>query len=153
MIKKILSISGNRAVDEFHKELGEIMWNHCGMARNAAGLKKALELIPQLRERFWTQVRISGSAEDFNQELEKAQRVSDFIELGQLMVEDALYREESCGCHFREEYETEEGEAKRDDERFSFVSAWEFQGEGKPPKLHQEALAFESAKPSQRSYK
>jgi succinate dehydrogenase / fumarate reductase, flavoprotein subunit len=152
-IKKLLSIAGNRAVDEFHKELGEIMWNNCGMARNAAGLKKALESIPKLREQFWTQARIPGNSNDFNQELEKAQRVADFLELGQLMVEDALYREESCGSHFREEYETEDGEAKRDDERFSFVSAWEFQGEGNPSKLHKEPLVFESAKPSQRSYK
>jgi succinate dehydrogenase / fumarate reductase flavoprotein subunit len=129
------------------------MWNNCGMARNAAGLKKALELIPQLREQFWRHVRIPGSSADFNQELEKAQRVADFLELGQLMVEDALQREESCGCHFREEYETEDGEAKRDDARFSFVAAWEFQGDGKSPRLHKEPLSFESAKPSQRSYK
>jgi succinate dehydrogenase / fumarate reductase, flavoprotein subunit len=152
-INKLLSIAGNRAVDEFHKELGEIMWNYCGMARNAGGLKKALELIPQLREQFWSHVRIPGSSADFNQELEKAQRVADFLELGQLMVEDALQREESCGCHFREEYETEDGEAKRDDARFSFVAAWEFQGDGKSPRLHKESLSFESAKPSQRSYK
>jgi succinate dehydrogenase / fumarate reductase flavoprotein subunit len=152
-INKLLSVAGNRAVDEFHKELGEIMWNNCGMARNAAGLKKALELIPQLREQFWRHVRIPGSSADFNQELEKAQRVADFLELGQLMVEDALQREESCGCHFREEYETEDGEAKRDDARFSFVAAWEFQGDGKSPRLHKEPLSFESAKPSQRSYK
>jgi succinate dehydrogenase / fumarate reductase, flavoprotein subunit len=152
-IHKLLSIDGNRAVDEFHKELGEIMWNGCGMSRNAAGLKKALGLIPQLREQFWSHVRIPGSSEDFNQELEKAQRFADFLELGELMVEDALQREESCGCHFREEYETEDGEAKRDDARFSFVAAWEFQGDGKPPRLHKEPLSFESAKPSQRSYK
>jgi succinate dehydrogenase / fumarate reductase, flavoprotein subunit len=152
-IKQLMSVSGNRAVDEFHKDLGEIMWHHCGMARNATGLKKALELIPKLREQFWTDVRIPGSSEDFNQEVEKAQRVADFLELGQLMVEDALQREESCGCHFREEYQTEDGEAKRDDSRFSYVAAWEYQGDGKPPALHKEPLSFESAKPSQRSYK
>ncbi len=153
MIKKLLSISGNRAVEEFHKELGDIMCQHCGMARNAEGLKKALELIPALRERFWSSVRIPGSSEDFNQELEKAQQVADFLELGQLIVEDALQREESCGSHFREEFETEDGEAKRDDDRFSHVAAWEFQGHGKSPMLHKEHLSFEYAKPSQRSYK
>jgi succinate dehydrogenase / fumarate reductase, flavoprotein subunit len=151
-INKLFSIAGNRAVEDFHKELGEIMWNYCGMARNAEGLKKALELIPQLREQFWSQVRLPGRSADFNQEIEKALRVADFLELGQLMVEDALQREESCGCHFREEYETEDGEAKRDDARFSFVAAWEFQGEGMP-RLHKEPLSFEAAKPSQRSYK
>jgi succinate dehydrogenase / fumarate reductase, flavoprotein subunit len=152
-INKLLSIGGNRPVDEFHKELGEIMWHYCGMERNAEGLKKALELIPPLREQFWSNVRIPGSSEDFNQELEKAQRVSDFLELGQLLVEDALRREESCGCHFREEFQTEDGEAKRDDARFSYVAAWEFQGDGKPPVLHKEPLTFESAKLSQRSYR
>jgi succinate dehydrogenase / fumarate reductase, flavoprotein subunit len=153
VIKQLLSICGSRAVDEFHKELGEIMWHYCGMARNAEGLKKALQLIPPLREQFWSNVRIPGGAEDFNQELEKAQRVADFLELGQLIVEDALQREESCGCHFREEFQTEDGEAKRDDARFSYVAAWEYKGDGKPPALHKEPLSFESAKPSQRSYK
>jgi succinate dehydrogenase / fumarate reductase, flavoprotein subunit len=152
-IKKLLSNPGKRAVDEFHKELGEIMWHYCGMARNASGLKKALESIPPLRDRFWSEVRVPGNAEDFNQELEKAQQVADFLELGQLMVEDALHREESCGSHFREEFETEDGEAKRDDDRFSYVAAWEYQGDGKPSLLHKEPLSFEYAKPSQRSYK
>jgi succinate dehydrogenase / fumarate reductase flavoprotein subunit len=152
-IQKLLSIPGKRPVDDLHKELGRIQWEHGGMTRSAAGLKKALGLIPQLREQFWRNVRIPGSSQDFNQELEKAQRVADFLELGQLMVEDALHREESCGCHFREEYQTEENEAKRDDDHLSYVAAWEFQGAGNASKLHKEPLTFEYAKPSQRSYK
>jgi succinate dehydrogenase / fumarate reductase flavoprotein subunit len=152
-INKLMSIPGKRAVDDFHRDLGKILWEYCGMARNASGLRKALELIPNLREEFWRNVRIPGSSDDFNQELEKAQRVADFLELGQLMVEDALQREESCGCHFRQEYQTEEHEAKRDDDHFSYVSAWEFQGEGNSPKLNKEPVTFEHAKPSQRSYK
>jgi succinate dehydrogenase / fumarate reductase flavoprotein subunit len=152
-IKKLLSIPGTRAVDDFHKELGKILWEACGMARSAEGLKTALRLIPQLREQFWRNVRIPGHSEDFNQELEKAQRVADFLELGQLMVEDALRREESCGCHFREEYQTEENETKRDDARFGYVAAWEFRGAGNSPDLHREPLVFEAAKLSQRSYK
>jgi len=123
------------------------------MARSAEGLKTALRLIPQLREQFWRNVRIPGHSEDLNQELEKAQRVADFLELGQLLVEDALHREESCGCHFRGEYQTEENEAKRDDARFGYVAAWEFRGAGNSPDLHREPLAFEAAKLSQRSYK
>jgi succinate dehydrogenase / fumarate reductase, flavoprotein subunit len=152
-IRKLLDIPGKRAVDDIHRELGKIMWEYCGMARNATGLKKALELIPKLREEFWRNVRVPGKSEDFNQELEKALRVADFLELGQLLVEDALHREESCGCHFREEFQTEEGEAKRDDARFSYVAAWEFQGSGNSPRLHKDPLTFEFAKPSQRSYK
>jgi succinate dehydrogenase / fumarate reductase flavoprotein subunit len=152
-IKKLMAIPGKRAADEFHKELGKIMWDYCGMARNEAGLRKALGLIPELRDQFWRNVRIPGSPEDFNQELEKAQRVSDFLELGQLIVEDALRRQESCGAHFREEFQTEENEAKRDDEHFSYVAAWEFQGTANPPSLHKEQLTFEYAKPSKRSYK
>jgi succinate dehydrogenase / fumarate reductase flavoprotein subunit len=152
-VKKLMAIGGKRAVDEFHKELGKIMWNYCGMARNEAGLKKALGLIPELRDQFWHDVRIPGSPDDFNQELEKAQRVSDFLELGQLLVEDALHRRESCGAHFREEFQTEENEAKRNDEDFGYVAAWEFQGAANPPKLHKEPLTFEYVKPSKRSYK
>jgi succinate dehydrogenase / fumarate reductase, flavoprotein subunit len=152
-IKKLLSISGKRAVDDFHRELGKIMWEYCGMARNAAGLRKALELLPQLREEFWHDVRVPGNDGDFNQELEKARHVADFLELGQLIAEDALRREESCGCHFREEFQTEEGEAKRDDAHYSHVAAWEFQGDGNTPRLHKEPLTFEYAKPSQRNYK
>jgi succinate dehydrogenase / fumarate reductase, flavoprotein subunit len=152
-IKRLMSLRGKRAVDDFHKDLGRILWEYCGMARNASGLRKALELIPKLREDFWRDVRIPGSAEDFNQEVEKAQRVADFLELGQLIVEDALHREESCGGHFREEYETEDNEAMRDDDRFSYVAAWEYQGDGNPPRLNKEPLTFEYAKPAQRSYK
>jgi len=123
------------------------------MARNAAGLKKALNLIPTLRREFWDNVRVPGNADGFNQELEKAQRVADFLELGELIVQDALHREESCGGHFREEHQTEENEAKRDDDQFSYVAAWEYRGQEKPPQLNKEPLVFENAKPSQRSYK
>jgi len=148
-----MSIQGKRSVDEIHKELGKVMWDHVGMARNATGLLKALDLIPRLREEFWRDVRVPGSAQDFNQELEKAQRVADFLELGELIALDALHREESCGGHFREEHQTEENEAKRDDEHFSCVAAWEFKGVGEPAVLHKEPLTFEHARPSQRSYK
>ncbi len=150
---KLLAIRGKRPADEIHKELGSIIWNLCGMARNAAGLKKALEQIPELRERFWHEAIIPGSSGDFNQELEKAHRLADFLELGELIAQDALHREESCGCHFREEYQTEDNEAKRNDEKYSYVAAWEFKGVGVPAALHTEPLKFEYAKPSQRSYK
>jgi succinate dehydrogenase / fumarate reductase, flavoprotein subunit len=152
-IKKLMGLQGKRAVDDFHKELGKIMWEYCGMARNAAGLKKALQLIPKLRDEFWHDVRIPGSTDDFNQEVEKGQRMADFLELAQLLAEDALHREESCGGHFREEHQTEENEAKRDDARFSYVAAWEYRGNGDSPRLNTEPLEFEYAKPSQRSYK
>ena len=151
--QKLLSARGKETVDEFHRRLGKIMWDHVGMARNAAGLKKALEMIPTLREEFWRNVVVPGSAGDFNQELEKAHRVADFLELGELIAYDALHREESCGGHFREEHQTEENEAKRDDENFSYVAAWEFKGVGGRPALHKEPLVFEYVKPSQRSYK
>jgi len=148
-----MSVNGKRTVDEFHKALGKVMWDYVGMARNRTGLQKALELIPKLREEFWSDVKIVGAANDLNNELEKAGRVADFFELGELLARDALHREESCGGHFREEYHTEEGEAKRDDERFSYVAAWEFTGDGNTPNLHKEPLSFEYVKPSQRSYK
>ncbi len=151
--RRLMSIKGKRPVDDIHKELGRIMWEYCGMARNAAGLKKALELIPKLREEFWHNVVVPGSDQDFNQELEKAHRLADFLEFGELLARDALHREESCGGHFREEHQTEEGEAKRDDEHFSYVAAWEFKGIGEPETLYKEPLAFEYCKPSQRSYK
>jgi succinate dehydrogenase flavoprotein subunit len=151
--KKLFAARGKRTVDEFHKELGKLMWDLCGMARNEAGLNKALSQIPQLRESFWKDVLIPGSADNFNPEIEKAGRLADFFELAELMVRDALQREESCGGHFREEYQTEEGEARRDDERFAFVAAWEFNGAAQPPVLHREPLAFEYVKQSQRSYK
>jgi succinate dehydrogenase / fumarate reductase flavoprotein subunit len=151
--KRLLAVKGKQTVDEFHKRLGKIMWEFCGMGRNAAGLTKALGLIPELRAEFWKDVRVPGSASDFNAEVEKAGRVADFMELAELMVRDALQREESCGGHFREEYQTPEGEAKRDDEKFSYVAAWEYKGPGAPQELHKEPLTFEDVKPAQRSYK
>ena len=153
LTKKLIAVRGTTPVDVLHKELGKIMWEYCGMGRNAAGLKKALELIPALRERFWKDVTITGSPDSFNQELEKAHRLADFLELAELMVRDALLRDESCGGHFREEHQTAEGEAKRNDAKFSFVAAWEFAGANRAPKLHKEPLKFEYVKPSQRSYK
>jgi succinate dehydrogenase / fumarate reductase flavoprotein subunit len=151
-VARLLSINGTRSVDHFHRELGKIMWEHCGMARNQAGLEKALAEIPALREEFWKDVRVLGGA-SLNQSLEKATRVADFFELGELMVRDALHREESCGGHFREESQTEEGEALRDDDRFAYVGAWEWTGKGSEPTLHQEPLEFEYVKLTQRSYK
>jgi succinate dehydrogenase / fumarate reductase flavoprotein subunit len=151
--KKLFGARGKRTADDFHRELGKVMWDLCGMARNEAGLKKALAVVPALREEFWKDVRVPGSADNFNPEIERAGRVADFLELAELLVRDALHREESCGGHFREEYHTEEGEAKRDDERFAYVAAWEFKGVGEAPVLHKEPLAFEYVKPSQRSYK
>ena len=151
--KKFLSIDGNRTVDSFHRELGHIMWNYCGMARNDAGLRKALELIPPLREEFWKNVNVPGSDTHLNQALEKAGRVADFFELAELMCIDALHRTESCGGHFREESQTPDGEALRDDENFAYAAAWEYGGQGEPPILHKEPLVFENVKLSQRSYK
>lgn len=153
MTEKLMNVKGKKPVDEIHKQLGKIMWEKCGMARNATGLKEALQEIPKLREEFWHNVLIPGSADSFNQELEKAHRVADFLELAELMCVDALHREESCGGHFREEYQTEEGEAKRNDEKFSYVAAWEYKGPGNPETLHKEPLEFEYVKPAQRSYK
>ncbi|MFH1575096.1 MAG: fumarate reductase/succinate dehydrogenase flavoprotein subunit [Acidobacteriota bacterium] len=152
-IKKILAVPGSRPVDDIHRELGKVMWDHCGMARNEVGLKKALELIPGLREEFWRDVRVPGEGKDFNQELEKALRVADFLELAELLVMDALDRNESCGGHFREEYQTEENEAKRDDGNYCYVAAWEYKGTGERPALHKEPLTFEYVKPATRSYK
>jgi succinate dehydrogenase / fumarate reductase flavoprotein subunit len=151
--KKLLDINGTRTVDSFHRELGKIIWEYCGMARNAEGLKKALGLIPALREEFWKNVRVLGANQEFNQSLEKAGRVADFLELGELMCMDALNRNESCGGHFREEYQTPEGEALRDDTNYSYVAAWEYKGEGFAPVLNKEPLTFEYVHPSQRSYK
>ncbi len=151
--RRLLSIKGRKTVDDFHRELGRIMWEYCGMARNASGLKHALEKIPELREEFWQNVNVPGSAEELNQSLEKAGRVADFLELGELMCLDALEREESCGGHFREEYQTEDGEAKRDDERFCHVAVWEHAGEGRRPVRHVEPLQFEFVHLAQRSYK
>ncbi|GAA4066242.1 fumarate reductase/succinate dehydrogenase flavoprotein subunit [Actinomadura miaoliensis] len=152
-IEKLLSIDGDRTVDSFHRELGHIMWEYCGMERTDEGLRKALELIPALREEFWTRVKVTGKGEELNKELEKAGRVADFLELAELMCIDALHRTESCGGHFRAESQDEDGEAKRDDDNFSYVAAWEWAGSGKPPVLHKEPLEFEYVKPTQRSYK
>ncbi len=152
-INTLLSVKGNRTVDDFHKALGKIMWEKCGMARNEKGLKEAKVEIQKLREEYWKDVKVLGVNEELNMTLEKALRVADFMELGELMVDDALVRNESCGGHFREESQTEEGEAKRDDENFTFVSAWEYKGDEKPSELHKEELIFENVKLTQRSYK
>ena len=152
-VRKMLSINGNRTVDDIHRELGKVLWDNCGMARTEQSLTKALSEIPAIREEFWKNVRVLGENETRNQSLEKAGRVADFLEFGELMVLDALHRNESCGGHFREEYQTEEGEALRDDEHFSYVAAWEFKGVGVEPELHKEPLEFEYAHPSTRSYK
>ena len=152
-VQKLLAAQGRRSADQFHRELGRLMWDHCGMSRNAAGLRQAVERVRALRQEFWEDVYVGGVGADFNQALEHAGRVADFFEFAELMCHDALHREESCGCHFREEYQTPEGEAKRDDERFGYVAAWEFTGVGNPPVLHKEPLTFEVVHPSQRSYK
>ncbi len=150
---RLLGVKGKRSVTSFHRELGRIMWEHCGMARDAAGLTKALELIPSLREEFWQDVSIPGSGEELNQTLEHAGRVADFLELGELMCRDALHREESCGGHFRTEHQTPDGEALRNDAEFTYVAAWEYAGEGQPPILNKEPLVFENVRLAQRSYK
>jgi succinate dehydrogenase / fumarate reductase flavoprotein subunit len=152
-IARLLAVNGTRTVDSFHRELGHLLWEHCGMGRNRQGLTLALERIPLLREEFWRTVKVPGDGTDFNQALEKAGRVADFLEFAELMVIDALDRDESCGAHFREEHQTAEGEALRDDEHFAHVSAWAFTGVGRTPVLHKEALAFEYVHPTQRSYK
>jgi succinate dehydrogenase / fumarate reductase flavoprotein subunit len=150
---QLLSIRGKRTVDSFHRELGKVMWDYCGMGRNEAGLKQALERIPSIRAEFWENVTVPGSGQELNQSLEKAGRVADFLELGELMCIDALHRSESCGGHFREESQTSEGEALRDDDHFSYVAAWEYTGPGRKPILHKEPLEFEYVHPAQRSYK
>jgi succinate dehydrogenase / fumarate reductase flavoprotein subunit len=152
-VKRLLEINGTRSVDSFHRELGKMVWEYCGMSRTAEGLQHALRKIPELREQFWRDVRVLGVGEDFNQSLEKAGRVADFFELAELMCLDALERNESCGGHFREEYQTPEGEARRDDEQYSYVAAWEFRGVGEAPVMHKEPLDFHYVHPSQRSYK
>jgi len=140
-------------VDSFHRELGRIMWDKCGMARNADGLRQALAEIPVLREEFWRNVNVPGSDAELNQALERAGRVADYFELAELMCRDALEREESCGGHFREEYQTEEGEALRNDDRFAYVAAWSYTGDTSAPALEKEALDFEYVHLAQRSYK
>ncbi len=151
--QRLLDAKGSRSVDSFHRELGQIMWDYCGMSRTGEGLQTALEKIPELRERYWTDVRVTGRNEDFNQTLEKAGRVADFFEFAELMCVDALHREESCGGHFREEFQTEEGEALRNDDDFAYVAAWDFNGVGEQPMLIKENLEFEHVPLSQRSYK
>jgi len=152
-IQKLLSVKGKTSVEHFHKKLGKIMWNNCGMARNEKGLTEAKAAVRALREEFWKDVRVMGTADEFNPDLEKAGRVADFMELGELMIDDALNRRESCGGHFREESQTEEGEAKRDDDKFAYVAAWEFKGVGTPAELHKEELKFDTVHLAQRSYK
>ena len=152
-IQRLLNIQGETPVDHFHKELGQCMWDYCGMSRTKEGLEKAREKVKALKANFWTDVKVLGKNEELNASLEKAGRVADFIELGELMIEDALRREESCGGHFREEYQTQEGEALRNDKDYAYVSAWEYQGEEKVQKFHKETLRFEEVTPTQRSYK
>ncbi len=152
-LSRLLDVNGNRTVDSFHRELGRIMWEDCGMARSAESLEHALGAIPQLREEFWRSVRVSGRGEEFNQSLEKAGRVADFLEFAELMCRDALHREESCGGHFRTEHQTPDGEAERDDENFCYVAAWEYRGDNQAPTLHREPLEFENVKLATRSYK
>ena len=152
-ITKLLSVQGTRSVDSFHKELGQIMWEYCGMERNAAGLQIAIDRIRKLRQEYWSNVRVTGTNESFNQALEKAGRVADFLELGELMCIDALHRRESCGGHFRSESQTEDGEALRHDDEFLYVAAWEYRGEGQQPILHKEPLEYKFIELKQRSYK
>ncbi len=152
-IDRLLSIGGKRSPDSFHRELGALLWDHCGMARSQKGLEKALKKIPELRQEFFEDLAVTGSGEELNQTLERAGRVADFFELAELMCSDALQRNESAGGHFREEYQTEEGEAKRNDDEFCYVAAWEHSGEGSAARLHKEPLVFEYVKPTQRSYK
>ncbi|HMN31327.1 MAG TPA: succinate dehydrogenase (quinone) flavoprotein subunit, partial [Caldilineaceae bacterium] len=153
LTKRFLSIDGKRTVDSFHKELGKLMWEYCGMARNAEGLKILRERIPAVREEFWQNVKVPGATNDLNQELEKAGRVADFFELGELLAIDALHRAESCGGHFREESQTPDGEALRNDENFAYAAAWQYSGDTSKPILNKEPLVFEYVKLSQRSYK
>jgi succinate dehydrogenase / fumarate reductase flavoprotein subunit len=153
LMDRLLAGSGKRTADYFHRALGKIVWESCGMSRNAAGLESAIGQIAELREQFWRDLLVPGSAADFNQALEAAGRTADFFELGELMCRDALLRDESCGAHFREEHQTDEGEASRDDARFSNVAVWQYAGEGNTPGRYEEPLTFEYVKPAQRSYK
>jgi succinate dehydrogenase / fumarate reductase flavoprotein subunit len=152
-LEKFISIKGTHSVDYFHKKLGKVMWEYCGMGRNEEGLKKALELIPVIRKEFWSDLKINGELNEYNPEIEKAGRVADFLEMGELMVRDALNRRESCGGHFREEMQTEEGEAKRDDVNFAYAAAWEYTGTDSEPVLHKEQLEFKDIELKQRNYK
>jgi succinate dehydrogenase flavoprotein subunit len=151
--RRLTSIRGKRSATSFHRELGKIVWEYCGMARSAEGLRKALQLIPALREEFWRDLLVPGTGGELNQELERAGRVADFLELAELMCIDALHREESCGAHFRIEHQTADGEALRHDDLFAYVAAWEFAGDGKSPVLHKEPLVFENVALATRSYR
>jgi succinate dehydrogenase / fumarate reductase flavoprotein subunit len=153
LVSRLLGIRGKRTVNDFHTKLGQIMWDLVGMERSEDGLKKALQLIPELRAEFWENVIVPGSGDALNQELEKAGRVADFLEFGELIARDALHRRESCGAHFRSEYQLADGEAKRDDANFCYVGAWQFKGSDMEPELHKEPLVFERVQPSVRSYK
>jgi succinate dehydrogenase / fumarate reductase flavoprotein subunit len=152
-LKKFISIKGKQTASSFHKRLGKIMWDYCGMVRNEEGLNKALVLIKDLKDEFWKDLNVPGGYDELNQELEKAGRVADYFELSELLVTDALNRKESCGAHFREEFQTPDGEALRNDDKFAYVAAWEYAGEGKPPVLHKEDLKFEEVEMKVRSYK
>lgn len=152
-IEKLLSIKGKESVDTIHKRLGHIMWEHVGMARNEAGLKEGIQMIRELKKDFWSNVYVAGEQGTFNQELEKALRLADFLEIGELMAIDALDRCESCGGHFREEMQTEDGETKRDDEHYMYVAAWEYKGDGVEPELHKEPLKYENIHIATRNYK
>jgi succinate dehydrogenase / fumarate reductase flavoprotein subunit len=152
-VRRLLSVNGRRSPDSFHKELGKLVWDDVGMARNAVGLSRAIARIPEIREEFWRNLRVVGSGEELNITLEKAGRVADFLEFAELLARDALERDESCGGHFREEHQTEDGEAVRDDARFQHAAVWEWTGEGKEPVRHVEPLTFDEVKPSTRSYK
>jgi succinate dehydrogenase / fumarate reductase flavoprotein subunit len=152
-LEKLISIKGKQTASSFHKRLGKIMWDNCGMTRNEEGLKKALTLISDLKKEFWSDLKVTGIIKELNPELEKAGRVADYIELASLLVNDALERRESCGAHFREEFQTPDGETQRNDEKFAYVAAWEYAGEGNPHILHKEDLKFEEVEMKVRSYK
>ncbi|MBD0259241.1 MAG: fumarate reductase/succinate dehydrogenase flavoprotein subunit [Cytophagales bacterium] len=153
LVTRLLTIKGQKSPNQFHKELGKLIWDFCGMSRNAEGLKDARQRVRSLREEFWQNLKVVGTGDELNHTLEKASRVADYLELGELMIVDALNRNESCGGHFREEYQTEDGEAKRDDANYAYVAAWEYKGAGRDPELHKEELVFENVKLTQRSYK
>jgi succinate dehydrogenase / fumarate reductase flavoprotein subunit len=152
-LKKMISINGKRTVDDFHKELGTLLWEYCGMSRNDTDMLKAQKRIPELREEFWENVAVPGSPDQFNQSLERAGRVADYLEFAELFIEDALTREESCGCHFNVDYQTDDQEAQRDDKSCCYVAVWAFDGDGKKPTRHEEPLVFENVELTERSYK
>jgi len=153
LTKKLLGLNGKRTVNSFHKELGALLWEKCGMARNEKGLAELLRQIPALREEFWQNLKVAGQNDELNQNLEHAGRVADFLEFAELLVQDALHRRESCGGHFRTEFQTDDGEARRDDANFAYVAAWEYAGPGRPAILNKEPLSYEEVHMSTRSYK